>query len=113
MADQPLRGLTYGQYGDCRRLRHAWFDVPSDWQANFGIPLTVRCQRCGAERRDQAGPNTGELVSRRYVYPEGYSYPRGEAPTANDFRMMYVHRIINKTRANRPKRARRAKVTAA
>lgn len=105
MADRP----RYPTFGDCRRLGHAWFDVPSDWKATIGVPLTYRCDRCGTERREQVGRNTGELVTRHYAYPEGYSYAKGEAPTRDDFRRMFIDQMMRRQREAR----RRAKEASA
>jgi hypothetical protein len=101
--EDPPRRFSYGTYGDCRRLGHAWFDVPSDWQASMGVPCTYRCERCGTERREQIGPNTGELIGRRYAYPEGYHYTRDETPTKDDFRRMFVEQMIRRQRGRRKK----------
>jgi hypothetical protein len=101
--EEPTRHLTYGQYGDCRRLGHAWFDVPSDWKPSIGYPLTYRCDRCGTERREQVGPNTGELVSRHYNYPEGYQYAKDERPSKDEFRRMFVEQMIRRQRRGRRK----------
>lgn len=99
---QRRRRKIYGDYGDCQRLKHAWFDVPSDWQATRGVPYTVRCDRCGTERRFQVSQNSGEHVaSPRYIYPPGYSYDKGTRPTADEFRRMFIQRIIRQEREAR------------
>lgn len=97
------RRVIYGSYGDCRRLGHAWFDVASDWSPTLGHPLTYRCDRCGTERREQVGPNTGELISRHYAYPQGYSYDKGERPSADEFRRMFIEQMIRRQRSRRKK----------
>jgi hypothetical protein len=91
---------TWGQYSECHGLiRHAWHIVPSDWTPVGGEPFTVRCERCNTERRDTIGRNTGELVSRRYVYPDGYLYGRDDyKPTADEVRLMWVTRHIEQAR---------------
>lgn len=74
------------QYSTCRAIGHAWFEVPTDWVPQLGVGFTLRCERCGAERRDTVHRDWGELVSRSYVYPEGYSYEGDEAkPKRMDF----------------------------
>lgn len=79
----------------CRAYHHAWDDVDSlHWHPTMGEPLTLRCMRCGSERRDQIGYSTGELVTRRYVYTAGYLLgPDDDKPTHNDYvRMLVVQR---------------------
>lgn len=67
------------------------YDVDSDWQSWPGeTPVTVRCERCGTERRDRVASIDGKLMGRRYVYPEGYRYGKGERPTANEFRLQLI-----------------------
>jgi hypothetical protein len=77
-------------YIRCRALGHSWFDVPSDWTPQFGVPLTVRCERCGMERRDSL--NTyGELMNRHYFRPDHYNIDPGmDLPTRSDFRLMLL-----------------------
>jgi hypothetical protein len=83
--------------------------VPSDWVATYGgEQMTCRCERCGTERRDTIGTNTGEIVSRRYVYPDGYLYGRDDyKPTADEVRLMWVTRHIEASRKAATKRAGR------
>lgn len=77
-------------YTVCRTLGHAWFEVDSDWKAQLGDPMTVRCERCMMERRDTVARSDGHIISRRYAYPADYRYERGQAPTRNDFRLLMV-----------------------
>lgn len=59
--------------------RHMWDRVDSNhWTAHYGVPLTLRCMRCGTEFRAEVQPNTGGYMWRRYVYPPGYQYARTE-----------------------------------
>lgn len=107
---QP-EGPTWGQYSECHGLiRHAWHIVPSDWVATLGgEQMTVRCERCGTERRDTIGSNTGELVTRRYVYPDGYLYGRDDyKPNADEVRLMWITRQINAQRKPEPRRRGRS-----
>lgn len=87
-------------------LRHSWDEVPSDWAGTTtsGVPFTVRCQRCGTERRDLLGRNTGELVARRYIYAEGYHINSGDEglPNIYDFRLDWI-----RVKANQVKRKKR------
>ena len=86
---------------DCRLFGHSWDPVPSDWTPSFGVPMTLRCMRCTMERRDIC-QRTGELLSRRYTYPEGYLYNRAEErPTRVDFRRMWLDQHLREVRAAR------------
>jgi len=81
------------KYGGCRLWGHAWMEVPSDWTPAYGIPMTVRCERCDMERRDAVGRYTGMIESRRYVYPEGYEITTEEGydrPARVDFRLEWL-----------------------
>jgi len=104
----PSAGPVWGQYSECHGLiRHAWHIVPSDWTPTMGEPFTVRCERCGTERRDQIGRNTGELVSRRYLYPDGYLYGRDDyKPNADEVRLLWLKHHIEQARQARPARKR-------
>lgn len=84
----------------CGTLGHSWHDYDSNWTTNMGIPLTLRCERCGTERRDTIGAY-GQLVNRHYAYPEFYKYPRGERPTRSEFRMLLLRQRMQETRNRR------------
>jgi hypothetical protein len=74
----------------CRTLGHAWIDVDSTWTPSWGIPLTLRCERCDMERRDTIN-NAGELSTRRYTRPLGYLYTKDDpTPTRSQFRLMLL-----------------------
>ncbi len=64
-------------FDTCKAIGHAWDKVPSDWTPPWGTPLTIRCMRCGTERRDVID-SLGDVSSRRYVYPVGYQDWRGD-----------------------------------
>ena len=108
VSSPPTDAPTWGQYQECHGLiRHAWHIVPSDWTPQFGVPFTLRCERCNTERRDTLGRNTGEVLSRRYVYPDGYLYGRDDyKPNADEVRLMWIVREVERARAERPKRRR-------
>jgi cytochrome c2 len=97
-----LHGYLYER---CRLLGHAWHEVPSDWSAEGGLPMTVRCERCDMERRDTVGRNTGEVVSRRYTMPTGYSFSKDEAPRRIDFRFAWVEAELAKLQQRRRERS--------
>ena len=95
----PYTDATHQPFIRCRTLGHAWHDYDSNhWKASFGVGLTVRCERCGMERRDTVASVTGELVTRHYVRPPGYQYTKdAPAPTRSQFRLMLLG-IRNKER---------------
>jgi hypothetical protein len=76
----------------CRTLGHSWFDYDSNWKSEFGVPLTLRCERCGMERRDTVASHTGELIARHYTRPDGYLYGKGGyTPTRSEFRLLLLN----------------------
>jgi len=57
----------------CKALRgHAWEAIASDADYGPDIPLSLRCVVCGTIRIDLLDRRTGDLLSRRYDYPDGY-----------------------------------------
>ena len=89
------------QFYRCYTLGHAWVDYDSNWNPGFGTPLTLRCERCGTERRDIINPNTGQLLpGRKYIYPQGYRYGT-ERPTRDNFRVMLLKQRLAEVRARR------------
>ena len=96
------------QYTRCYTIGHSWDDVDSNhWTTEWGEPFTVRCMRCGAERRDKIDSRTGDVLpgGRRYVYPEGYGYAKGTRPTRSDFRLTLLQQRIREARVARKKAA--------
>jgi hypothetical protein len=77
-------------YVRCRTLGHSWFDYDSTWTPSFGIPMTLRCERCGTERRDTVS-DFGKLLGRRYYKPDNYDRRKGEPVlTRSDFRLVFL-----------------------
>lgn len=90
-------------YLRCNTLGHSWFDYDSTWTPQFGLPLTLRCERCGMERRDTI--NTyGSLLARHYFRPPNYQYPKGSRPTRDEFRVMLLTQRIAEARRARSSR---------
>lgn len=78
------------QYIRCRTLGHSWFDYDSTWTPTFGVPLTLRCERCSTERRDTIN-EWGTLLARHYYKPKNYDRVRGEPSLSRaDFRTMLL-----------------------
>jgi hypothetical protein len=80
---------TPDDYITCRTWGHAWFEYDSNWTPMFGTPVTLRCERCNAERRDTID-GRGNVASRRYLLPESYRYGRGERPSRQDMRLAII-----------------------
>lgn len=77
-------------YIRCRAVGHSWHDYDSNWEPMYGFPLTLRCERCGTERRDSVG-TSGQLLNRHYVKPDDYDLGRDDfKPTRSDFRLMLL-----------------------
>ena len=86
----PRFSVERKPYIRCRAIGHSWFDYDSNWTPKWGTPLTLRCERCGMERRDTVSFLTGELLNRRYTKPDNYGYERGESPTRSEFRRLLL-----------------------
>ena len=86
------------QFSDCRGiLRHSWHEVSGDWTPEFGVPMTLICERCGMERRDTLQRGTADVLSRRYLQPEGYSITGEEdKPKIADFRVQWLLAYIER-----------------
>lgn len=55
-----------------------------------GVTISLRCERCTTERYDTIDAQ-GALVSRQYVYPEGYKLTGGV--TTEDVRREVIRRL--------------------
>lgn len=101
-------------FGACRLLGHLWHTVPSDWTPMFGLPMTVRCERCDIERRDSIDGRNGHVLSRRYTYPKGYQFSHQDdgldLPKRDDFRLAWLEGVVTESRKRRQTR-REAKTT--
>jgi hypothetical protein len=77
-------------FDDCKGpYRHAWFDHDGSGfkRPPFGRAFHTRCFRCETVRRDVVSNVDGRLLSRRYYYPEGYKYAKGEKPSTEQLRL--------------------------
>ena len=85
----------------CGTLGHSWHDYDTvGWTSNMGTALTLRCERCGTERRDVIGAH-GQLIYRKYAYPKSYRWPKGERPNRSQFRVMLLMKRMQETRSKR------------
>lgn len=98
-------------YLRCNTLGHAWHDYDSNWKPEFGTPLTLRCERCGMERRD-AFNDHGDLLNRHYTRPPNYQYPKGSRPTRAEFRVMLLVQRLQEQRKDRRQSERKERVSA-
>ena len=87
------------KYARCGAYGHAWFEYDTTWKPEFGNPMTLRCERCGTERRDQFS-NRGVLIARHYEHPDDYHYVKGQRPSRDEFRMA-VYREKNPEKHNK------------
>lgn len=101
MSAERLPYVDRNSFVRCRTLGHSWFDYDSTWKSELGIPLTVRCERCGMERRDTVAHFSGELITRHYTPPPGYGYTKDDpTPTRSEFRILLLS-LRNKERRKR------------
>lgn len=72
----------------CRTYSHAWDEFsPIDLDPPaYGWRLSLRCIRCSTERHDMISYGTGQMLSRRYIYVEGYQTQGEDRPTKEVFR---------------------------
>lgn len=80
----------------CRTYGHAWDEFfPDDLGTPlFGWRLSLRCNRCTAERHDLID-HIGRVGQRRYIYPPDYQLQRDEVPTRDELRV----RMLDDVRA--------------
>ena len=87
-------------YIRCNAIGHAWHDYDSAWKPQFGIPLTLRCERCGMERRDTINDH-GLLLGRHYYKPSKWKYPKHQRPSKAEFRVLLIAQRIAEARTSR------------
>jgi hypothetical protein len=80
----------------CRLVRHRWDEFyPTDMGTPaYGWRLSLRCDRCTAERHDLIDYQ-GRLIpgSRRYIYPDGYRMQRDETPSRESMMLDLFGRV--------------------
>lgn len=89
-------------YIRCNAIGHSWHDYDSNWTPEFGTPLTLRCERCGMERRDSIN-DYGMLLNRHYYRPPNWKYPKHERPTKAEFRVLLLAQRIAEAHQTRTK----------
>jgi hypothetical protein len=87
---RKVRGgdTEYDAFVRCRTYNHAWDEFnPIDLEApSYGWRLSLRCIRCTTERHDTIAYRSGQILSRRYIYPDGYQNKGEDRPTKEVFR---------------------------
>jgi hypothetical protein len=73
-------------YWECRHLGHSWDSIPVTQRPPWGVSMWFRCERCTTIRYDIINYFSGELMSRRYSWPDGYKMATGEKPSVEELR---------------------------
>lgn len=88
-------------FADCRGdLRHSWQRLPLD--GNLDSPgrgaywLQSQCERCQTKRTALISEETGDVLKRKYEYPEGYQLD--EKVTIAELRMLFRQRQLRRNR---------------
>ena len=81
------RDISDDDFVRCRTYNHAWdqfypIDLEPPW---YGWRLSLRCLRCQTERHDNYDFK-GQIMGRRYFYPDGYQTKGEDKPTKQMFR---------------------------
>lgn len=87
---------------ECRRLGHAWYSASASHlsAAETGFYWDVNaCARCTADRTDLVVSGVGDVVSRKYRYPEGYEID--ESVTRSQLRVEWEKRRASRTRSRK------------
>lgn len=96
------RAVTTSDFVVCRTLGHAWDPIPAEAPAPYGDPFWLRCVRCTTVRMDFCTFGTGDVIGRRYAYPDGYQYVGDHdgdvAPTRQDYRRILFAEHLTKVR---------------
>jgi hypothetical protein len=58
----------------------------------YGWRLSLRCLRCTTERHDNYDFK-GDIMGRRYIYPDGYQTKGDDRPTKQEFREELFERL--------------------
>lgn len=94
--------ITDEAFVRCRTYNHAWdeFTPIGLERPLYGWRLSLRCVRCATERHDTVDFHGG-VMSRRYLWPDGYLTGRGEdKPTRTEFREELFTRLRGQLEAS-------------
>jgi hypothetical protein len=65
--------FSNSKFAFCRGIAsHAWHFPPEFSYEGKQLALTLRCDHCGARRKDRVSAATGAVDSRSYTYADGY-----------------------------------------
>jgi hypothetical protein len=79
---------------ECRFLRHSWDVFSPVGFAHSGLwrrAIHLRCPRCGTVRHDALDVH-GELLTRKYEYPDEYKMDQDDRPTSDQLRLWMLKR---------------------
>lgn len=78
------------EFQKCRSFGHMWdYFIPlagDKRPAPWGHRVSIRCERCGAERHDIID-TLGQVSSRNYDYPDDYQMAADERPSSEQLRL--------------------------
>lgn len=86
------------EYLFCRTFNHAWQEATGIITVDekvTGTWLTMRCSSCGTVRADVVSIRSGQLITRRYRYPETYrmaKLPAGQGTQKEQMRREFLAR---------------------
>jgi hypothetical protein len=95
---KPSRSEVY----ECRHMGHSWDDLPVTERPPWGVYMWFRCTRCGTERYDIINQFTGELMNRRYHWPDWYKLTKDERPSIEELRQ-FQFKLTRKRKRERRK----------
>ena len=97
-----MKASTDADFIRCRVFGHSWDDFSPVGMRNpsWGTRVSIRCLRCTTERHDIYN-SLGEVGYRRYIYPGGYQYAKGEKPDMATFRIMLMRQYRRDRRAKK------------
>lgn len=88
-------------FSRCRTYGHSWFEYDSHWKPAYGVPVTLRCERCDMERRDSIDRFNGRLLNRHYYYPPHYLTRKEDVLTRSEWRLVRIKAIAKAQREAR------------
>lgn len=84
------------EFIECKTFGHAWdeYNPPAESLPDRTFDrIALRCTRCTTTRHDHFD-KSGEMVARRYSYPDGYRTAADDKPSRAALRLMLTgHRV--------------------
>jgi hypothetical protein len=100
--------MQHREYVRCRTFGHSWDDIPVTETDPDGPQFWLRCVNCHSVRRDTFHRMTGELIRRKYDYPDHYQLSGDEVPTRDEFRLQLFTIVSDLQDRRAAKRVRKA-----